>query len=161
ELSAETLRDRMESAARTALGHAPDIWHFHNHSLGKNALIAPVAAAMARARHRLVLPIPDLAEDGRPANFPIIAGEPLLHPVAPRVRLVFLNRRDREDFTAAGMPETFTDILENPVLPGHHRHRTHPGRPPLVLYPVRGIRRKNPAECLLLAAHAPEGTRFA
>ena len=36
-----------------------------------------------------------------------------------------------------------------------------PATPPLLLYPVRGIRRKNLGEFLLLTALAPEGTRFA
>ena len=33
------LKERMEEAARSVLGQLPDVWHIHNHSLGKNSVL--------------------------------------------------------------------------------------------------------------------------
>ena len=33
------LMERMKDAARNSLGGAPDLWHVHNHSLGKTQLV--------------------------------------------------------------------------------------------------------------------------
>ena len=52
---AEDVMIRMREAAVEALGEAPDIWHFHNHSLGKNAAISRVIAMMATPRSIPVL----------------------------------------------------------------------------------------------------------
>lgn len=155
-----SLPETLRAAAADALGGAPDIWHFHNHSLGKNPLIADVVARLAEENERLVLHIHDLAEDGRPENYRMIAGCRKLHPVSPRVHHVFLNARDREIFIAAGLPEEHASVLANPIpsIPVSALRSPHS---PIVFAPVRCIRRKNPGEMVLLSALAPEGSRFA
>ncbi len=140
-------------------GGAPDLWHFHNHSLGKNPLIPELVARLAARNERLLLHIHDLAEDGRPENATCLAGCRALYPLGPRVHYVFLNSRDRSRFIAAGLPESRAHLLPNPI-------ELRPCPPaaaaaPLLLYPVRGIRRKNLGELLLLTALAPAGTRAA
>ncbi|MDA3873660.1 MAG: hypothetical protein PF795_06840, partial [Kiritimatiellae bacterium] len=45
-----------------------DIWHVHNHSLGKNPVVADVVCSLAEGGHRMVLQPHDFAEDGRPDN---------------------------------------------------------------------------------------------
>ncbi|HEX7261446.1 MAG TPA: hypothetical protein VF258_06490, partial [Luteolibacter sp.] len=60
DLTAEKLADTMIATATEALGGAPDVWHFHNHSLGKNRLLPDVVARLADAGERLVLQIHDL-----------------------------------------------------------------------------------------------------
>ena len=160
ELDAETLLARMRDAAARALGSQPDIWHFHNHSLGKNCLIAQVVDRLAKDGERLLLQLHDLAEGGRPHNYPNIAGKESLYPIAPRVHYAFINRRDRRVFVEAGLPESQGHFLPNPVsLPSHPRPQAEGS--PLVLYPTRAIRRKNIGEILLLSLLAPAGTKFA
>lgn len=158
-LKAEELLDRLCTAARGEFGAMPDVWHFHNHSLGKNPLVPQIVDFLARAGQRLLLQIHDLAEDGRPGNARHLVECPRLYPAGPRVRYAFLNRRDRGRFTAAGLHPGHALLLRNPVTPAPLGQS--PARHPLLLSPVRGIRRKNLGELLLLSLLAPPGSRVA
>ncbi len=153
------LLDNLRSAARAALGALPDVWHFHNHSLGKSPAFTRLVEHLASAGERLLLHIHDLAEDGRPENAANLQACPLPYPLAPHVHYAFLNSRDRSRFIAAGLPSAQARLLANPI--DAQSAAASPLGSPLVLYPVRGIRRKNLGEILLLAALAPAGTRFA
>lgn len=147
------------AAATARLSQPPDLWHFHNHSLGKNhSLPATVAELASRGTH-LLLQIHDLAENGRPWNYRNIPDKHRLYPVSPRIRYAFLNERDQRLFIAAGLPAENATLLPNPVEP--QTLASEPSPTPLVFAPVRGIRRKNLGELLLLSAIAPLGTRFA
>ncbi|MFD0895919.1 glycosyltransferase family 4 protein [Luteolibacter ambystomatis] len=152
----------MRSAVQDAIGLGPHVWHFHNHSLGVNPLMDEAVSILAEAGEKLVLQIHDLAEDGRPKNYPVIADSETLYPIAPQIRYAFLNSRDRSWFHHAGLPLESSMVLPNPIS----APATPAGNPPAdgpsrVLYPVRGIRRKNLGEVFLLAALSPEGTRYA
>jgi FMN phosphatase YigB (HAD superfamily) len=157
--AAELLSSLRKNAAE-ALAGPPDLWHFHNHSLGKNCLLPAVIALLAAAGDRLVLQIHDLAENGRPQNFPLIAAQPSLYPFGPRIHYAFINRRDRDLFAAAGLPQSHSCLLANPITaplsPAHKVPTTT-----LVFASIRGIRRKNLGELILLAALAPPGCHFA
>jgi FMN phosphatase YigB (HAD superfamily)/glycosyltransferase involved in cell wall biosynthesis len=159
-LTAGELLTNLRAAATSALGGPPDVWHFHNHSLGKNLLLPDVIARLADSGERLVLHIHDLAEAGRPANYPLIADRPTLYPFSPRIRYAFLNSRDLRIFTDAGLPPKNATLLPNPVpLPTPF---AAPASSAAILFaPVRGIRRKNLGELVFLAALAPAGTWFA
>ena len=155
----ETLAAALRAAAAEALGGPPDIWHFHNHSLGKNCLIPHLISRLARENERLILQIHDLAEQGRPANYQLIANCRTLYPISPRIHYAFLNSRDLDIFTAAGLPSENATLLPNPITPPPH---PLPAPHPSILFaPIRGIRRKNLGELALLAALAPVGTRIA
>ena len=159
-LSASGLVAEMRSAAAETLGPGPHVWHFHNHSLGVNLLMAEMVAILARAGERLVLQLHDLAEDGRPGNYPLLADHDSPYPHAPQIRYAFLNSRDRDRFITAGLTEDLAVLLPNPIhLPStpiqDHSNQAR------VLYPVRGIRRKNLGEVFLLAALSPPGTCYA
>lgn len=156
---ATALLEKLRSAASAQLGGPPGLWHFHNHSLGKNPAVPQVVARLAAAGERLLLQIHDLAEDGRPENAARLTDCGDLYPIGSRIHYVFLNSRDRDRFISAGLPESSANLLPNPIT-------TRPAFPapsgaPLLLYPVRGIRRKNIGEFLLLSALAPPGTRAA
>lgn len=147
------------SAAGSKLGAPPDLWHFHNHSLGKNPAVQRLVTSLASEGERLLLQIHDLAEDGRPENTARITDRANLYPIGPRIHYAFINSRDHDRFINAGLPKTYAHLLPNPV-----EARTSsppPDGAPLLLYPVRAIRRKNLGEVLLLAALAPRGTRVA
>lgn len=158
--SAIELIAQMRAAVETALGPGAHVWHFHNHSLGVNLRLAELVEILARGGERLVLQLHDLAEDGRPGNYPLLAESETPYPHAPQIRYAFLNSRDRERFTAAGLPEAQSMLLPNPIrVPDSGP--TPSDSPARVLYAVRGIRRKNLGEVLLLAALSPSGTRYA
>ncbi len=158
----ETLEKSARRAAERLLGESPSVWHFHNPFLGKNTSVPNLVHRLAEAGERLVLHVHDLAEDGRPSNYRLLPDKERIHPLSPRIHYAFLNRRDRDRFVAAGLLAEHAHILPNP-LPGNPPSAPGypPGQPPLLFYPVRGIRRKNLGEILLLAALSPLGTRFA
>jgi hypothetical protein len=150
----------MRAAVESTLGPGPHVWHFHNHSLGVNVRMAELVEILARGGERLVLQLHDLAEDGRPGNYPLLAESETPYPYAPQIRYAFLNSRDRERFTAAGLPEAQSMLLPNPIRVPDSCPSPN-ASPARVLYAVRGIRRKNLGEVFLLAALSPSGTRYA
>jgi hypothetical protein len=157
--SIELIR-QMRAAVESILGPGPHVWHFHNHSLGVNVRMAELVAILAGEGERLVLQLHDLAEDGRPGNHPLLADSEMPYPFAPQIRYAFLNSRDRDRFTAAGLPETQSMLLPNPIrIPDSAPPPA--STPARVLYAVRGIRRKNLGEVFLLASLSPTGTRYA
>jgi len=150
----------LRAKASSALGSPPDIWHFHNPTLGKNDLFPALIATMAEAGEKLVLHIHDLAEDGRPENY---QNAPQLYPIGPRIHYAFINERDRQHFIQAGLPEASATLIHNPVplRSGMAAPFRQGDTPPLLFAPIRGIRRKNPGELVLLASLLPPGGRIA
>jgi hypothetical protein len=71
-ISATELEQQIEEAAHDALGGPPDIYHVHNHSLGKNLALPLVLRSLAGKGRHLLLHIHDFAEDGRPANYQLM-----------------------------------------------------------------------------------------
>jgi glycosyltransferase involved in cell wall biosynthesis len=161
---AEKILYALRATATDALGAPPDIWHFHNHSLGKNRAVPLIVSMLASQRERLLLHIHDLAEDGRPENRANIADCPNLYPLAPQIHYAFINSRDRNHFIKAGLPAANAHLLPNPVFDADSIPNTSSETPktaPLLLCPARGIRRKNIGELILLTQLAPKGTRAA
>ncbi len=167
----ERLAEDLLAVARRALGGLPDIWHFHNHGLGKNAALSLAAYHLAQAGHRLLLQIHDFPEDGRPANYRNLARQfgsarsadvaRILYPVASHVHYAVLNGRDRDFLCRSGMARRHVHLLPNAVdLPASVGQDESSGTE-LFLYPTRAIRRKNLGEFLLWAACAEGAQRFA
>ena len=150
----------LRAKAFSALGTPPDVWHFHNPTLGKNDFFPTLIAAMAEAGEKLVLHIHDLAEDGRPENYQTI---PPLYPIGPRIHYAFINERDRQHFIQAGLPEASATLIHNPVplRSGMAVPFRQAGAPPLLFAPIRGIRRKNLGEMVLLSSLLPRDARIA
>jgi len=159
--SAGDLTSQLRQLAREALGEAPDIWHFHNHSLGKNPHFPQIVTRLTAAHERVILQIHDLAESGRPENYPLIAACETLYPYSKRIHYTFLHTGDLETFTRAGLPLENASLLPNPISPANIRHAADSQSAAIVLAPVRGIRRKNLGELVFLSALAPNGTGFA
>ncbi|MEX2673543.1 MAG: glycosyltransferase family 4 protein [Phycisphaeraceae bacterium] len=161
------LADQLESVAKEMLGRAPDLFHVHNHSLGKNAALPGALRLLAERGHRLLLQPHDFAEDGRPDNYRhLLSGHAAdaLYPLAEQVHYALLTRRDRGLLAAAGIPAAQTHLLPNAVdlqaEPADEPPLSPSGKR-LILYPTRAIRRKNVGEVLLWAAAADENDRFA
>jgi glycosyltransferase involved in cell wall biosynthesis len=179
-LSPEQLAAGMARSAREALGGAPDIWHVHNHCLGKNTALPGALLRLAREGYRLLLQPHDFAEDGRPALYGRLRQQladgdvgrlsALLYPLAPQIHYAALNARDRGLLGAAGVPAAQLHALPNAVSVGllDSDASAPPSAPQagmdgcrLWLYPTRAIRRKNLGEFLLWAALAKEQDRYA
>lgn len=173
-ISPASLAMEMRAAAREALGDSPDLWHVHNHSLGKNTVLAGALLSLAKAGEALLLQLHDFAEDGRPANYRLmlrtmaqgrrIALAKLLYPLADHVHYALLNKRDFGFLLDAGGLPGNLHLVPNPVE--LHADCSHPKAKQreeelFWLYPTRAIRRKNIGELLLWAASAPPHHRFA
>ncbi|HHJ39237.1 MAG: hypothetical protein AXA67_11920 [Methylothermaceae bacteria B42] len=168
-VSPDQLQRQMDMAVRDALGGEADLWHIHNHSLGKNLALPVTVANMARAGRRILLQIHDFPEDFRSYNYrrlrdfiPLDQFAETLYPQAPQVQYCVLNGRDRRFLAKAGVAEERLHTLANPVWMPQAATEDIPNWPyRLWLYPTRAIRRKNIGEWLLWSALAGPEDRFA
>jgi len=167
----------LRKTARDAFGKEPDIWHIHNHSLGKNAAMPGCAQRLAWENAAVLYQLHDFAEDGRPSNWTRIqqslANPRYLYPVAPHIHYAALNVRDLDILRQSGISDENSHLLPNPIpapkgepdlsqLPEENELRQSLGSPKrLFTYPTRAIRRKNVGEVLYWAAAAAEGDLFA
>ena len=67
-INPQILANRLLEAAKSGLGKRPDIWHIHNHSLGKNPSLTEAVAILAESGESMLLHPHDFAEDGRPGK---------------------------------------------------------------------------------------------
>ena len=160
----KTLLLRMEDAARDALGQLPDLWHVHNHSLGKNPALTQAVAQLAKHGAPLLLQPHDFAEDGRPENFHNLGkSHEKAYPTGEQIHYAALNSRDCS-FLQSMLQDhpSPVHLLANavPSVTPIERNKTEPTNSKipdnLYLYPVRAVRRKNLGELALLAASHPE-----
>lgn len=161
-----TLYEKVLTSARQLLhSELPDVWHIHNPTLGKNGAMVGLVAELARNGHPLLLHQHDFAEDFRPANFELREknrnGRDPVFPYASHIRFATINRRDSQILQKAGMPASYALVLPNPVdcpeeIGGHDGSDNS-----LLLYPVRGLPRKNFGELLYLATLLKDRYEFA
>ena len=176
---AEQLHGRLQHA-----GFDPQdtVLHIHNHCLGKNEALPGALRQLAQAGYAMLLHIHDFAEDFRPENYRAAAASRgqaqhndeagLLYPQSPHIHYAVLNGRDHSVLLNAGVDQSRLHLLPNAVaevgpLPPRDEARTKlagrfgiPVDHRFVLYPVRGIRRKNLGEALLWSLLADEKTSF-
>ena len=161
-INPELLMERMKDGARRSLGGMPDLWHVHNHSLGKNPSLTGATALLAQAGEFLLLHPHDFAEDGRPHNFKALDKVyAQAYPSSARIHYAALNNRDRlflSDLFADSSSQVH--LLAN-AIPENESGSTAdfadsslPEK--FFLYPVRAVRRKNLGELALLAAAHPD-----
>ena len=164
------------------LGFRPDetVLHVHNHSLGKNASLPGALQLLAQDGFGLLLQIHDFAEDFRPRNYRLLCETigrdripAVLYPQVARIHYAVLNRRDQAVLESAGVAPERVHFLPNSVPPLGELPDRNDARRKLratfgvsttdryVLYPVRGIRRKNVGEALLWSLLVGEGTTTA
>lgn len=129
--------------------------HVHNPTIRKNASMLAALSEVAASGRSVLLQVHDMAEDWRPD---VYASGP--YPCG--ALWAAINRFDQAALGAAIGDPGAVVFLPNPVpaVPGVES-LTRPRGPGLVLYPVRGIRRKNIGEALLLALFARPGTSLA
>jgi len=157
----------VSAACRRRWGADADVLHVHNHSLGKNLALPTACTVWALSGRAMVLQMHDFAENGRPANYRYLknasggAANLDLYPQGGRIALAVLTSHAAAAFAAAGGS---AEVLPNPVVLPAGGDPINPGdlgAESLVVYPTRGIRRKNLGEFLLHAAAAPKGVLYA
>ncbi len=172
ERDARRLARAMRDAAADALGGPPDVWHIHNHGLAKNVAFPEAVHHLLLDGAKILLQIHDFAEDGRPTNYlrqtVYYAGREdiradHLYPRGAQVHYATLTQRDELHLRDAGIDGGHLHWLPNSV--GAPPCQTpnadpFPGKR-FILYPVRGIRRKNLGELMMLSLLAGSETVFA
>ncbi len=172
--NASSLVDKLLSSLSSGGNNQPDIFHIHNHSLGKNPGFSEMVYHLANRNDRLLLQIHDFAEDGRPGNYAFLrkhigGGKPdlitkMLYPQASHVHYAVLNGRDHDFLFKSGIHPQRLHYLPNPVAApteGESQKIDKLNYDRLLVYPTRAIRRKNIGELLLWAAMSQPGDLFA
>lgn len=167
KIDSGALAFEMKRAARQIIGNEPDVWHIHNHSLGKNAAVAEATGKLAIERP-VLLQMHDFAEDGRPANYAMLRAQladmSRLYPLASQIHYAPINGRDARALAAIGLPASNLHLLPNavtaPDVPGGEVTLPETEGRHFVVYPTRGIRRKNMGEFLLQAVLGGDEVRY-
>jgi hypothetical protein len=153
------LTERLRASAKDALGQTPDLWHIHNHSLGKNPSLTAAVSLLAESGERILLHPHDFAEDGRPGNYLSLSEVyQRAYPTGHTIHYAALNQRDR-GFLAHMLKDSSSPVhlLANAVPPStpfseFQEEKILDLPENLLLYPVRAVRRKNLGELALLAS---------
>ena len=137
------IADAVINAIQTHFNGPADILHVHNPILAKNKSFLKILVDLQKKGVNLFLQIHDFAEDGRPLSY--FAEE---YPEDCHYSVV--NSRDYHILLKAGLKKEGLHQLFNTI--------TLPGEQPAfdnsrsnVVYPIRGIRRKNIGEAILLS----------
>ncbi len=143
--SAEETAGALLAALHRTWPRGPDLLHVHNPTLAKNRRLLSVLKSIQRRGVRLFLQIHDFAEDGRPGAY-------FNEPYVDDCHYGVLNDRDYRILRESGLTSAGLHLLPNPVSPlPAAPAESQTGSDPVVLYPVRAIRRKNIGEALLLS----------
>jgi hypothetical protein len=145
--------DSLIDAMTGVFGGLPDLLHVHNPTLTKNTHLLSILDRLQRLGIPLLLHIHDFAEDGRPQAYTLGA------PYPSDCHYATINLRDYRHLIRCGLKPEGLHLIPNPVPPLPISPPAD--RPPLVLYPVRAIRRKNIGEAFLLSHFLPEGAPLA
>ena len=156
------------------LGVEDTLLHWHNHSLGKNTAAPGVIRSLADEGWSILLQVHDFAEDNRPQNYGRLISalgavqkqqvDQYLYPLHQRIHYATLTTSDALVLERLGVGREHVHCLPNSVAvpPGLSLAKDEarakvldvlklPADARWSLYPVRGIRRKNIGELLLLA----------
>ncbi len=148
----DRITDRMLDALRQQWPGGCDILHIHNPLIAKNRRFLDVINRLQQAGINLFLQIHDFAEDGRPDVY-------YLQEYPADCHYGVINLRDKKILRHAGLKEVGLHHLPNAVEPlPMQSQKSHD---PLVLYPVRAIRRKNIGEAIILSFFLKGGRRLA
>ncbi|MBT8371425.1 MAG: glycosyltransferase family 1 protein, partial [Deltaproteobacteria bacterium] len=120
-----------------------DVLHVHNPTLAKNKQLLTILKSLQKRGLKLFLQIHDFAEDGRPLAY-------FSEEYPADCHYGVINMRDYEIMRKAGLQKEGLHRLPNAVRPSYIE-RPPVDQKPIVLYPIRAIRRKNIGEAILLS----------
>lgn len=150
--NADQVAGRVLRALKRQWPDGCDILHIHNPLLAKNRQLIPIISRLQQSGVNLFLQLHDFAEDGRPMAY---YGDE--YPADCHYGVI--NARDKKILQAAGLEKEGLHYLPNAIEPLPSAPCAD--RSPLVLYPVRAIRRKNIGEAIVLAAFFLKGRQLA
>jgi hypothetical protein len=132
-------------AIRAKFNGPCDLLHVHNPTLAKNRHFLAILKLLQQEGLNLLLQIHDFAEDGRPLAY--FSGS---YPADCHYGVI--NRRDYRILLKSGLKKDGLHLMENTVTVPPPAIASKPGiEDPMVLYPIRAIRRKNIGETILLS----------
>jgi glycosyltransferase involved in cell wall biosynthesis len=132
-----------QDIAETRFNGPADILHVHNPILAKNKSFLKILKVLQKKGIPLFLQIHDFAEDGRPPSY-------FTEEYLTDCHYSVVNSRDYRILIKAGLKKEGLHHLFNTVnLPGSQPASSDGGT--YVVYPIRGIRRKNIGEAILLS----------
>ena len=152
------------------------LWWVHNYHLGKNPSFTAALMNIAKESKRdILLHIHDFPECGRTENLKKLNSilKTPAYPSGSRIRYAVINERDRKILAESGLEDSVT-LLTNPLpIPPRSNNNSamlqaaleqrcakdNPGfipNAPVLLYPVRCIRRKNVLEAAILTQLLPD-----
>ena len=142
-INPQDIGDTVIKAIQTRFNGPADVLHVHTPLLAKNISFLKILKAIQKRGVALFLQIHDFAEDGRPLSY--FAEE---YPADCHYSVV--NSRDYRILLKAGLKKKGLHQLFNSVnLPDGQPASSNGGSD--VVYPIRGIRRKNIGEAILLS----------
>jgi len=151
------------------------LWWIHNYHLGKNPIFTEAILQIAEenSEQKIILQIHDFPEASRYGNMSNLYRniKHPLYPISPNIKYITINSRDYKFLIAAGIPKEIVFLLNNPVEPQYidndikkkgldkkkidrilgKASTAYIKEAPLLIYPIRTIRRKNVLEAGLLA----------
>lgn len=134
------------SAMTAEWGSVADILHVHNPTLNKNPQMPRCLRTLQDRGVRLFAQVHDFAEEGRPRAF-----YPPGEEYPQDCHYGVINSRDHDALLAAGLKTEGVHLMFNCVGDAGIEVQPRAALPARrLLYPVRGIRRKNLGEALLL-----------
>ncbi|TWU33410.1 glycosyltransferase family protein [Novipirellula artificiosorum] len=178
ELRAESMATELvDQFAAAGIDRDETVLHWHNHGLGKNTAAPGAIRRLAKLGWRLLLQIHDYAEDNRPENYLHLIRsigattqsdiDDYLYPSTDSIHYATLSHADRSVITGLGIDDARVHCLPNCVHFAEGVPDSATSRQKVAaafgladsaqwwLYPVRGIRRKNVGEFLLLSRFLP------
>lgn len=168
-ISSDKLLQKALSQSKKLLGSEPDLWHIHNHSLGKNIATPLLVKALCDDGRSALLQPHDFAEDGRPENYRLLNSaikenfSGVLYPQGKNIHYAFINNRDlsfmRKSGAIAANLHYLPNAAEISVSDSGEKLKLCDGK--FYLYPTRAIRRKNLGEFLFWAAVSERDNLFA
>ena len=130
-------------AIQSRFGGPCDVLHVHNPTLAKNRYLLSILKILQQNGLNLLLQIHDFAEDGRPLAY--------FHESYPAdCHYGVINKRDYQILLKAGLMPEGLHLMENTVTEPVMSQKNEADKP-IVLYPIRAIRRKNIGEAILLS----------
>ena len=175
----QMLRELKRKFAVHGVSNDQALLHWHNHSLGKNTAVPRVIESLASEGWRILLQVHDFAEDNRPENYGRLVSamgavskqqvDQYLYPQRAGLHYATLTRADAAVLGKIGINRNCLHCLPNSVtVPDGEQLSKAEAREKVLkvlqlpdearwsLYPVRGIRRKNIGELLLLSRWGDE-----
>lgn len=148
----EKVAESIQNAIRAKWKSGCDLIHVHNPLLKKNRHFLKILESLQQRGFRLFLQIHDFAEDGRPSAY-------FREPYPADCHYGVINTRDYRILIDAGLKPEGLHRLPNAVrdIPVAQRSGQTES---LVVYPIRGIRRKNLGEALLVSLFFPNALRL-